>query len=107
MRTILAITGVLALLSMATPSLADDWTAVLERADADADGAIDRMEVMNFSDPLGAPGFKPFLAVHFETLDRNADGKVTRDEMAAAMHDMDLTDEELTALFEKRIYENL
>jgi hypothetical protein len=65
------------------------------------------MEVMNFNDPLGAPGFAPFFAAHFSEMDSNSDGMVSMDEMKAAMASMKLSDEMLTAMFNRDIYEKL
>ncbi len=107
MKTALTTLAALAALTLTAPAWADDWTSTLKTADANGDGMIDKMEVMNFSDPLGAPGFKPFFAVHFDDIDKDGDGMLAMAEVKRAMKAMKLSDAQIAAMFNKRIYDGL
>lgn len=107
MKAKLAALGAVATLTFTAPALADDWNTILMSADTNSDGQVDMMEVMNFSDPLGSPGFKPFLAYNFKEMDTDGDGMVSSEEVKKHCSDMGLSDADILAMFRKNIYQSL
>ncbi|MFI9005796.1 EF-hand domain-containing protein [Actinosynnema sp. NPDC053489] len=86
-----------------TKLASDMWKGVQQHADLDVDAAITRDEWATASED---PGFVdnvavPFALAAFDAADRDDDGRISREEMAAAQTRSGMSESESRAAFEK------
>lgn len=78
------------------------WTDVFAKADVDADGSLSMQEVMEHKLGEDFAGFQPWMSDHFAALDTDGSGTVSKAELEAGMHGMNMTDDALSQAFFKQ-----